>query len=333
MKTFKMSILSIIALLFLTNITFLNRAEAATSGNDIAQFSKKYQGVPYVFGGTTPSGFDCSGFVRYVYSHYGVTLPRTAESQYAVGKAVAKSNLQPGDMVFFSNTYKAGISHAGIYIGANQFISAESKGVAINTLSNTYWGPKYTGARRIIEEAPTGTLFSDLPDNHPAFTAIKVLNEQNVIKGYDNNIYKPEEEVTRGQAAAIINRVLDYDAAKVSFKDVGTSNPFATDISAIQAKGIIQGYSDDTFRPYEPMTRAQMAVILERAFKLNLDGTVSKASVSYSDVPANYWAYAAIKAVHYYDTTTVYQTAKFRATDEASRADFAAAIYSSIKVN
>lgn len=112
--------------------------------------SMQYLGVPYVFGGTTPSGFDCSGYVQYVFAHAGISLPRTADVQYEVGSPVSSSELQPGDLVFFS-TYEPGASHVGIYLGDRQFINASSsQGVSVASLDSSYWGSCYIGARRVM---------------------------------------------------------------------------------------------------------------------------------------------------------------------------------------
>ena len=129
--------------------------EALNGTSDLRQkivaTAKQYIGVPYLWGGTTPSGFDCSGFVQYVYQRHGISLPRTSKEQWTVGTAISKSALQPGDLVFFANTYTTGISHLGIYIGNNQFIHASSsKGVTITDLSNSYWAARYYGAKRIL---------------------------------------------------------------------------------------------------------------------------------------------------------------------------------------
>lgn len=118
--------------------------------NAILAEASKYKGVPYVFGGTTPSGFDCSGYTRFVFAKAGIQLPRLADEQYNVGKSVSKANLQPGDLVFFE-TYAPGVSHSGIYIGNGQFISAtSSRGVAVASLMGGYWGERYVGAKRVM---------------------------------------------------------------------------------------------------------------------------------------------------------------------------------------
>ena len=126
----------------------LNKVKPTASA--IIATAKKYIGVPYIWGGSTPSGFDCSGFVQYVFKAHGISLPRTSKEQYSVGTKVSKANLKAGDLVFF-DTEGNGVSHLGIYIGNNQFIHASSsKGVTITSLSNTYWAPRYYGAKRIL---------------------------------------------------------------------------------------------------------------------------------------------------------------------------------------
>lgn len=119
----------------------------------LVNYSMNYLGVPYVWGGTSTSGFDCSGFTQYVFHQFGYELYRVAESQMLYnGSAVNKSELQVGDLVFFANTYVSNeaATHVGIYIGGNQFIHAASGGVKITDLSNDYYAARYAGARRII---------------------------------------------------------------------------------------------------------------------------------------------------------------------------------------
>ena len=117
----------------------------------LVQTAKKYIGVPYVFGGTTPSGFDCSGFLQYVFKENGILIPRLADEQYKLGKNVSTSELEAGDLVFFT-TYEAGASHCGIYLGQGQFLhTSSSRGVRIDLLNNVYWAPRFYGAKKIVE--------------------------------------------------------------------------------------------------------------------------------------------------------------------------------------
>ncbi|MCQ6279179.1 C40 family peptidase [Bacillus sp. EB600] len=106
--------------------------------------AQKYIGTPYLWGGTTPAGFDCSGFVNYVFNKVGVSLPRTVASQWTATDPVSAPS--PGDIVYFE-TYQTGPSHNGIYIGNNKFIHAGSSGVTTSDLTTTYWKTKYLGAR------------------------------------------------------------------------------------------------------------------------------------------------------------------------------------------
>ncbi len=116
----------------------------------IMEEAKKYVGVPYRFGGVTPRGFDCSGFIQYVFNKKGVLLPRAADEQFSTGKKVSVNLLKPGDLVFFT-TYDAGVSHSGLYLGDGYFISAtSSRGVAVTTMKNGYWHDRYVGAKRVL---------------------------------------------------------------------------------------------------------------------------------------------------------------------------------------
>ena len=132
--------------------TFAGNTEAASTvaSNQIVSSAKNLIGTKYLYGGTTKAGFDCSGYLGYVYRQNGVSLPRTTAGMYSTGKSVSKSNLAVGDLVFF-NTSGKGVSHAGMYIGSGQFIHAStSKGVRIDKLNDPYyWGKKYIGAKRV----------------------------------------------------------------------------------------------------------------------------------------------------------------------------------------
>ena len=127
---------------------------ASSKGSEIVAYAKQYLGVKYVYAGASSKGFDCSGYTMYVMKHFGYNLPHTATGQMGYGTSVAKSALQPGDLVFFCDPSRAGgkaASHVGIYIGSNQFIHASSGGgkVQIDSLSKAYYAKYYVGARRL----------------------------------------------------------------------------------------------------------------------------------------------------------------------------------------
>ena len=128
-------------------------------GADIAAYAQTFIGVPYVYGGASPSGFDCSGFVQYVYKHFGYSLPRGSNDQYKKGTAISKSELQPGDLIFFDNGTGNPTSHVGIYIGDGKMVHSTEynygngkwvKGVQIHALSNAWYSKIYLGSRRIV---------------------------------------------------------------------------------------------------------------------------------------------------------------------------------------
>ena len=124
-----------------------------SKGEEIAAYTKQFAGCRYVYGGASPSGFDCSGLVYYVYGKFGYSIPHGATSQYnALSKYVEKSDLQPGDLVFFSNNGFASITHVGMYLGNNKFIHASGTnvGVIISDLSSDYYTSVYYGAKRVV---------------------------------------------------------------------------------------------------------------------------------------------------------------------------------------
>ena len=118
-------------------------------GTSVVAKAKQYIGSRYVYGGSSPSGFDCSGFTSYVYKQFGVSLNRTAAGQYSNGTAVSKTQLQPGDLVMFG---KSGINHVGIYIGGGRMVHAAnpSRGVTTDTINSGYYANNYVGARRVM---------------------------------------------------------------------------------------------------------------------------------------------------------------------------------------
>lgn len=123
------------------------RTTTTSSSGSVAQIALSQVGVGYKWGGKTPAGFDCSGFVYYVMQQAGKSVGyTTAAGYYSLGTSV--STPQVGDLVFFQNTYKAGISHVGIYIGNGQMVSAASSGVQIDNIHGAYWKDHFVGYKR-----------------------------------------------------------------------------------------------------------------------------------------------------------------------------------------
>ena len=119
-------------------------------GTEVANFAQQYVGSRYAWGGASPAGFDCTGFVMFVFGQFGVALPHNEAGQLAAGNQIAADDLQPGDVLVFANTYRRGLSHVGIYVGDGQFVHAadERHGVLVSNLWDSYWGPRLVGASR-----------------------------------------------------------------------------------------------------------------------------------------------------------------------------------------
>ena len=123
-------------------------ARTATIARTLTRDALRFLGTPYVFGGTSTSGFDCSGYVQHVFAMLGISIPRTADAQYYAGSRI-KGGMKAGDLVFFQ-TYEPGPSHVGIYLGDGKFVHASSHGVMVSNLSDSYWSSRYLGAKRMI---------------------------------------------------------------------------------------------------------------------------------------------------------------------------------------
>jgi cell wall-associated NlpC family hydrolase len=127
-------------------------AEESTPGNQVAEVAQEQVGARYRWGGMSPAGFDCTGFVKWVYSQFGVDLPRNEAGQLASGARVGAEELEPGDVLVFANTYRRGLSHVGIYLGEGRFVHAvdERHGVTVSNLWDGYWAPRFVGASRAL---------------------------------------------------------------------------------------------------------------------------------------------------------------------------------------
>ncbi|WP_017755643.1 C40 family peptidase [Calidifontibacillus oryziterrae] len=152
-KVFTLFFATFLLLTVFSTNTMASSEESEDMAGSIIESATQYIGVPYKDAGSSPKGFDCSGFVKYVFDEVGVSLndQRTSRGQYTLGESVKKADLKAGDLVFF-NTSGSGISHVGIYKGNNEFIhSASNKGVMTSSINDPYyWGSRYVGAKRII---------------------------------------------------------------------------------------------------------------------------------------------------------------------------------------
>lgn len=129
-------------------------AQAASNASAVVDYAMQFLGCPYVYGGTSPSGFDCSGFVKYVYAHFGINMNRTASAQMDNGTPVSMGELIPGDVVFFKKAGSSAsrASHVGIYIGGGQFIHASTSttGVIVSDMDYAYYTTGFVGGRRLL---------------------------------------------------------------------------------------------------------------------------------------------------------------------------------------
>lgn len=134
------------------NLSDSNRISrgAVSKGLEVVNYAYNFLGKPYVYGASGPNSFDCSGLTQYVYNNFGVDLTRTTYTQVNQGLKIDRSNLQPGDLVFFNT--QGSISHVGIYVGDGDFIHAPRTGkpVMISSLSDGYYSSRYATARRVL---------------------------------------------------------------------------------------------------------------------------------------------------------------------------------------
>src|SRR5215210_2717164 len=130
-----------------------DKQSTSSSGREVVRVAQKYKGAKYTWGGASPKGFDCSGFTWYVYQKAtGMDITRGVEEQWQLGNSVGRGEWQPGDIVFFENTFERGLSHVGIYMSGVDFIHAENEqtGVIISSLDSDYYSQHYAGARRLL---------------------------------------------------------------------------------------------------------------------------------------------------------------------------------------
>ena len=259
----------------LISTSIYDTASASTS-TSLVSTAKAHIGTPYKYGGSTTSGFDCSGYTQYIFKKEGISIPRDTSKQFATGKSVAKSNLQSGDLVFF-NTSGRGVSHVGIYIGSNNFIHASSsRGVMISSINDpAYWGKRYLGARRVTDFSAETTIASTQQVNY----------------------------ATRGEVAEILAQELNLTSgASTTFSDISTSHPQYDEIAAVGEAGIFTGNSAGEFKPNNYLTRSELAKVLVGAFDLQL----TPGTTPFKDVSTSYWANDYINTLYVNELTKGY---------------------------
>ena len=180
----------ILALMLALNFCFFTTVQAA-SGQDIVNYAKQFIGVPYVWGGSSPSGFDCSGLVQYVYKHFGINLPRTTSGQITAGVAVSRNSLQLGDLIFPST------GHVAIYVGNGQMIHAPQPGEKVKITSIYAF---YT-ARRILTDSPNDQGVDGIIFDH-VFYSDKYPDLKKAF-GYDyNSLYNHWQQYGKAEGRA-----------------------------------------------------------------------------------------------------------------------------------
>ncbi|WP_377946366.1 C40 family peptidase [Alkalibacillus flavidus] len=301
---------------------------------ELIRTAKQYIGTPYSLGAMNPSvAFDCSGYIKYVFQQFDEDLPRTTDGMYSVGESVSKGDLKVGDIVFF-NTSGSGVSHAGIYIGDNQFIHASSSnGVTIDNINGKYyWGPKYIGAKRVADfddeqqevvqaSMESAGIFDDLSEDHWAYDAAETLYDQGILEGVGNNKFAPKQNVTRQQVIKLLMSSEGFDASATA-EDVGINGQLASWAEAEVASAKTLGhldYLDGAFNGEESIDRTEVAILMSNVFDYNYSGS----SEAFPDVSESHDAYESIMAMKENGITEGNDAGEYQPDKTLSRAEFA----------
>ncbi|WP_018923077.1 C40 family peptidase [Salsuginibacillus kocurii] len=309
---------------------------AALAGEQegLLEEATSYKGTPYVYGGTDPSGFDCSGFLNYVYDSAGVDLPRTMADIYNEADSIEHEEPAAGDLVFFE-TYQPGASHAGIYKGEGEFIHASSSnGVSVDSIDDPYyWEKRYIGAGKVLEreqaeqnvlaELPEGK-FTDVPEDHWAHEAIAKLSREDVLSGYENGEFRPDEKMSRAEAAKVVTAVAGIEAAnRPSYPDIESDFWAADAIAGIEEEQLLD-IEGDRFEAEKAMTRGEVAQLVARAY----DYRDKRAELLFSDMEEDSVMAAEVAGLYAAGHVNGYSENEYRPDQFMTRAEIATLIHS-----
>ncbi len=191
----------------------------ASRGQSIIRTALQFRGSPYRFGGNSlTKGIDCSAFVRAIYLQYGINLPRVASQQFLQGMSVEKEGMIPGDLVFFQDTYKVGVSHVGFYIGDGNFVhaSGKAKGVCVSSLEEAKYLKHWAGARRIEGGSEKVSLSEEKP----------ILEEMNSIETIQGSSDEPSSSDAVSLTPPIRVKDTEDDSTEIIVQDLQELKPF-----------------------------------------------------------------------------------------------------------
>ncbi len=215
-----------ILLLYLFIFIILSSLFSLDIYKDIILPGQSLVGTSYRNGGTSPSGFDCSGFITYLYKKYVPALPRVSRNMAGFGEPVKRDSIIPGDLVFFATGSSSGITHVAVYIGQNSIIHAISngpnRGVTITSLSARYWQSRYHSAVRIVDNSISSVSGTTSSTNTDTSQAISSVSNVQFSRGkYSGEVLAGEPE---GQGILLMNNGDRYDGtfSKGTFEGKGT---------------------------------------------------------------------------------------------------------------
>ncbi|KKP39134.1 MAG: cell wall hydrolase [Candidatus Peregrinibacteria bacterium GW2011_GWC2_33_13] len=253
---------------------------------------KTQVGKPYVLGDEGPDSFDCSGLTQSAFKETcNINLPRVSTDQFFVGVAVDKNDLQAGDLIFFDT----GVSenrpnHVGVVIGNNKMINANSyySDVHEETYYSSYWNNCYFGAKRVLN---LEAVFKDVPVESEFYEYIMKLYEKGVVEGYSDGTFKPENSINRAEVLKIILEAFEVpieEIGELPFSDVKKEDWFFKYVLTAYNKGIVQGYPDNTFKPWSVVNRVECLKMALNTGGVNVAGNEVS---GYKDLTKDKWYY------------------------------------------